>query len=201
MQRGTTVWLVRHAEALPPGTPDVPYDDRPLTARGQRDAAVLAGSFEGLEIDAVYSSPYPRAIATVEPLAQRRDLSIDILDDLRERKLVPGVVAEPEWLECLRRSWNDRDLRYKGGESHRQVRDRAFRVLGYLCAEHPTGTLVAGSHGGLMTIALSAIEPSVDLQFGLAMPMPAVYRIDHYESGWQFFREGTMAPSRQDPRP
>ena len=50
---------------------------------------------------------------------------------------------------------------------------------------HPSGTLVLGSHGNLIGLALHAFEPGVDFEFWAAMPMPAVYRLEFAGGGWR----------------
>ena len=60
--------LLRHAIAVPSGTPDVADDDRTLTARGRkrfRKAAQGLARIVGTP-DAVLSSPLPRALETAE---------------------------------------------------------------------------------------------------------------------------------------
>ena len=63
--------IVRHAIALPRGTPDVPDAERPLTPRGKRRfesaAKGLARTFP--RPDAVLTSPWKRARQTAEILA------------------------------------------------------------------------------------------------------------------------------------
>src|SRR5690242_21584269 len=44
-------------------------NDRPLSPKGRRDAAALAESMRAHRIDAVYCSPYPRALETGAPIA------------------------------------------------------------------------------------------------------------------------------------
>ena len=69
------VLLVRHAEAVPSGTPgwEERDDDRPLTDDGRQAAEELADELEPFVITGVYCSPYRRAIETVTPTAQRCD--------------------------------------------------------------------------------------------------------------------------------
>jgi phosphohistidine phosphatase len=64
--------IIRHATAVPRGTPDMPDDERPLTKRGERRFRAVA---EGLarivkRPDALLSSPLPRARRTAEVAAR-----------------------------------------------------------------------------------------------------------------------------------
>src|SRR6185369_3875548 len=76
------ILLVRHARA--PWSPD---ESGGLTPEGRRDAESLAEALRAEPVDAIYSSPFPIARETVEPLARRLELLIREEVDLRERRL------------------------------------------------------------------------------------------------------------------
>ena len=181
------VILVRHAEPVPPGTPgwEERDDDRPLNAEGEQAAAELADELDPYGLTAIYSSPYPRARQTVEPLAARRELPIQELADLRERLLDPAAPRD-DWREVLERSWADPDFALPGGESGREAQRRALAVLDLLRVHYPDGgRLLVASHGNLISLILQALEPGVDCAFHLAMPMPALYHLEHDGIGWR----------------
>lgn len=181
------VLLVRHAEAVPVGAPgwDAANDDeRPLTEAGRRAAQELADELEPYVITRVYSSPYRRAVETVEPTAERRALPITVLQDLRERRLTP--TQRDDWLEVLRAAWEDPDYALEGAESGRAAQMRGMGVLDLLRVRHPDGgRLLLGSHGNLISLILHALEPGVDADFHLAMPNPAIYHLEHDGLGWR----------------
>jgi 8-oxo-(d)GTP phosphatase len=56
--------------------------DRPLDARGRRQAKALPGLLAGYEIEAIYSSPYRRCVQTVAALAKARGLRVQERDEL-----------------------------------------------------------------------------------------------------------------------
>ncbi len=159
-------------------------DERPLTEEGRRAAEQLADELEPYVITSAYSSPYPRAIETVTPTAQRRGLEVHVLPDLRERRLSRGLTAD--WADQLARSWADPDYALEGAESGRQAQRRAMAVLDLLRARHADGgRLLIGCHGNLISLILQAFEPGVDHAFHLAMPMPAIYHLEHDGIGWR----------------
>ena len=166
--------LVRHAEAVAPSDPRQEQNDRPLAGAGHREAERLADELAAEAVAAIYSSPYPRAVQTVEPLARRLGLEIGLVDDLRERLLSPGALAD--WREELQRSWTDFGYALEHGESAAEAQRRVTEVLATLRRRHPGERIVVASHGNLIALALHAIAPeSVDFEFWAAMPTPAVY--------------------------
>lgn len=178
------VILVRHAEPLPVGTPDVADDDRALSDAGRDAAAELATELDDWDVTAIYSSPYPRALETVTALARRRGLDVQVLDDLRERRLSPEL--HDTWRDSLERSWADADFAMPGGESGRSAQRRAIGMLDLVRNRHPDGgRVVIGSHGNLISLMLQALEPDVGFDFHMAMPMPAVYRLTHDGARWR----------------
>ena len=178
------VLLVRHAEPVAIGTPDIADDDRPLTEAGRSAAQELAVELDGWEITAIYSSPYARAVETVSVLAQRRGIGVQLINDLRERRL--SLEPHDEWRASLQRSWTDADFALPGAESGRDAQRRAVAILDLLRVRHPDGgRLVIGSHGNLISLILQALEPDVGYDFHMAMPMPALYRITHDGLRWR----------------
>ena len=62
------LYLIRHAPAVPSGTPGIPDDERPLTPRGEKRWKRAARGVARLlkRPDALLSSPLPRAWRTAE---------------------------------------------------------------------------------------------------------------------------------------
>ena len=191
------VILVRHAGAVAPGTVGFAEDDRPLSEAGQAAAVELADELEPYQLTAVYSSPYPRAVETVTPTARRRGLQVQLLSDLRERRLSSAPL--PDWRAHLEHGWLDPDYALEGGESGRTAQRRAVAILDLLRSRHPDGgRLLLGSHGNLISLILKALEPDVDFSFHMAMPMPAVYRLTHDGIGWRVMGGHGFRPVAHD---
>jgi 2,3-bisphosphoglycerate-dependent phosphoglycerate mutase len=180
------VILVRHARAVPPGSLgwEKRDSDRPLTEEGLRNAAELAIELEPYVLYAIYSSPYKRALQTVEPTARIRAMRVNQLADLRERLLAPVLSAG--WQEHVRRSWEDPDYAAPGGETARAAQRRGIGTLDLLRVRHPDGgAILVSSHGNLIALILQAFEPRIGLAFAQAMPMPAIYHLEHDGIGWR----------------
>lgn len=177
-----TIYLIRHAHPVMPGTPGYSEHDRPLSETGARDVHALALEFQRVTLDAVYSSPYLRAVQTVRPLADQFGLEVGLLDDLRERTLSPE--PRSDWLEQIKRTWENVDYRLSGGESNRDARIRGLQALETVRNKHLAGTVALGSHGNLIAITLNALDARVNFDVWQAMPMPAVYRLEFHD-GWR----------------
>ena len=187
--------LVRHAQAVPIGTPpwEENDDDRPLTEEGLRDADDLALELDPYHLSAVYSSPYRRAVQTVTPTAARRFLEVQPLDDLRERRL--AAAPRDDWPDLLARAWADPEWAAPGGESGRDALLRGMRALDLLRARHSLGgRLLVGSHGNLISLILQSLEPAVDHAFHVGMPNPAVFQLEHDGVGWRVMGGHGFAP-------
>ncbi len=93
------LYLLRHGIAVPHGSPGIEDDDRPLTRAGRQSMRVVARGLKrlGLGLDAIVSSPLPRAKKTAEIVARRLRLEdrLEFSDALRA-----GVSADSvaEWL-------------------------------------------------------------------------------------------------------
>jgi 2,3-bisphosphoglycerate-dependent phosphoglycerate mutase len=195
--RPLDIILVRHAEPVPIGAPGVTDDDRGLTESGAAAAEELAVELEGFEVTAIYCSPYARAVETVTPLARRRNLEVQVLDDLRERRL--SLEPLDDWRATLEQAWTDADFTTPGGESGRDAQRRAVALLDLLRTRHPDGgRLVLGSHGNLISLILQALEPEVDFAFHMAMPNPAIYRLTHDGVRWRVMGGHGFAPVEDD---
>lgn len=180
------VVLVRHAASVPPGTPgwEQRDDERPLSEEGLRQADDLAFELDPYGLSAVYTSPYARSIQTVTPIARRRGMDVQVLADLRERRLT--LALRDDWAKVLARSWTDPSFALPGTESAQAAQRRGIGVLDLLRVRHADGgRLLVGSHGNLISLILQSFEPAVDFDFHLAMPVPAIYHLEHDGIGWR----------------
>ena len=126
--------------------------DAPLTSIGHEMAEAFAESYASVEWSAIYSSPMRRALDTAGPLARKRGVAVEVVDDLRE-------VAYGDWEGILedevRRRW-PREYSWwaadpatrssPGGESGLDVAARALRSLDRIRTTHETGRVLVVSH-------------------------------------------------------
>jgi 2,3-bisphosphoglycerate-dependent phosphoglycerate mutase len=183
----SVVLLIRHGAPEPPvpGSSGEKDDERPLTSEGLLAAERLAERMRAEPITAVFSSPYRRAVETVQPIASIHTLPVRTFDDLRERRLSPTPLAESAFLEALRRSREDPAFALPGGESANEVRLRGLRVLDRVRRDTPSGIAVAGTHGGLISILRWHLGEEFTIDEALAEPMLAIYSFRWDRDSWR----------------
>ncbi len=111
------LYLIRHATAVPHGTPDYPDDaQRPLTDEGVAEARQVGKGLKRLKLDIhlVVTSPYLRARQTAEEVARIFGLadSIEELDELRSE------VKPSETSQALKRLSKREQVLFVGHEPH-----------------------------------------------------------------------------------
>ena len=164
----TRLHLVRHAHAE-----WQPNEGRPLSLRGRSDARRVADLLAPRRPVAVYSSPARRARETVQGVATRCGLEPVIVDDLREREL-PALPPE-EFEGAVRASWEEPDRAMEGAEPNRPAQARGRAALLEIASRHPGESVVVGTHGNLLALALGALDPAYGYPFWRELSSPDVY--------------------------
>src|SRR5207249_4242404 len=94
--------------------------------------------------------------------------------------------ARAEWFDHLERSWTNPDYEPPGSETGRAAQRRALRVLDLLRAHYrAAGGVLVSPTETLIPRMLQAFGPGVDFTFHLAMPLPALYHLEHDGIGWR----------------
>ena len=161
--------LIRHCATSSQGP------EAPLTAAGAADAVALIPRLAALGPDALYSSPYARARATIAPFAEQSGMPIIADVRLRERLLAEPAVED--WMDQLRRSFNDWSYRAPGGESLDDAQGRALAALAEIDARGHRLPAVA-SHGNLISSILATANPAFGFDDWQAIRTPDLFEIE-----------------------
>ena len=161
--------LIRHCQS----TGSRP--DSPLSDAGAKAAEALVARLHELAADAVYSSPYERAQATVRPFATSAGLSIGLDDRLRERVLSDREL-ENRW-DHVRRSFAEPDYRAPGGESLNETMQRAIAALADIAAAGHRLPVVA-SHRTLTASVLRSMDPAFGFEQLLDLRTPDLFEVE-----------------------
>lgn len=167
------IYLVRHAESQPDA--GIPEPLWPLSMRGRMQAQELASFLKEIEPHHLYSSPYPRAVDTLRPLADQLNLEIKLDFDLRERKLTEGF--RTDWLELLQRSWSDFEFALESCESGRMAQTRVVESVRRIAGCHAGLRVVLASHGNAIGLVLNQARPSFGFEQWRGLRNPDVRQV------------------------
>lgn len=165
----TQILLIRHGQSE--GNAEGRFGGHtatPLSPRGHKQAKATAKALASESIVAIYSSDLHRATQTAEPLSTLTRLPIKATNAFRERSVgvMEGLTFEdaaqqhPEQYAALLR--RDFDHVLAGGESYRQLLDRAQQKLDEIVEMHRGGSVVVFSHTGTICILVLHLMGALD---------------------------------------
>ena len=170
----TVTILLRHGDTrLSPEHRFSGLSDEPLSADGTRQVNAAAHRLaSGARIDAIVSSPLPRAAATAEIVADELALTAATDDDLRETDFgewegLTFTEIQNRWPEAVVAWQHDPQQAPPGGESFADTACRVNRACERILREHPGQTVLVVSHITPIKIMLCR---------ALGAPLLALYR-------------------------
>lgn len=152
----TRLLLVRHGEtsANVAGRMQGRGDD-PLTTLGQQQVRAIAERLkrEAHPVTALYTSPLGRARLTADAIGAALGVTPQLRDGLQEINL--GTLEGASSAELAAVIAAGPDSRYPEGESLREFVERTVGTMAGLVAAHPGETIVAVTHGGVISNVLA----------------------------------------------
>ena len=155
----TRVCLIRHGETDWNVEKRIQgHTDIPLNETGRAQALAMAFNAAHQRFHAIYSSDLVRTLETAKVLAQREDMEVKLLPQLRERHygLFQGITAEQgarlypvAYAHYLAR---DLDYDFETGESLRMFAQRVEDAIDWLVRHHSGQTIAAVSHSGVLDV-------------------------------------------------
>jgi broad specificity phosphatase PhoE len=170
----TTIYIVRHAHS--DWTSDHSDNGRPLSEAGVEAAKVLAARLAPLPIAAIYSSPYRRSVDTVAPLAERLNVRLELVPNLREREL--PVVPASEFHGLVENTWRSPAESVGGGESNIRAQARGLDVTRTVLERHPGQHVVVATHGNLLALIVNGLDSVSGYEFWRRLSFPDIYRLE-----------------------
>ncbi|WP_419393994.1 histidine phosphatase family protein [Cytobacillus praedii] len=168
----TRLYFVRHAHSI--YTPD--ERQRPLSDRGLLDAEKTTKLLLAENIDYVISSPYKRAIQTVEGIAKYIGKEIIIEEGFKERKLSEGPVKDFDL--AIKKVWDVPSFSWKGGESNQTAQTRGVHATIQLLNRFEGKRIVIGTHGNIMVLIMNFFEKKYNFEFWKELSMPDIYKLE-----------------------
>ena len=162
------MYIVRHcqAEGQPP--------ESPLTDLGFEQAQNLVDFFQDIDIDRIISSPFVRAIQTVEPLSKTKGIAIEVDQRLSERIL--STMDLTDWLTKLQETFLDLELKFDGGESSQEAMNRIVNVIEEVVSSESENTLIV-SHGNIISLLLMKYNQEFDFNCWKNLSNPDVFTL------------------------
>jgi probable phosphoglycerate mutase len=169
MSTTTHVLLIRHGQSEGNAAGRFGgHTTTPLSQKGREQAQKTARALASESFNAIYTSDLPRAVETASPLAELSGLELRITDAFRERSVgvMEGLTFEeaaeqhPEQYAALLR----RDMEHVllGGESYRQLLDRASRKLDEALQQNKGGRIAIFTHTGTICILALHLMGALD---------------------------------------
>lgn len=171
----TTLYLIRHAQALP--LPEQAEPDWALSPTGERQACALVPVLQPFGIRRLYCSPYRRCRATFAPFAGQAGLDVALDSGLRERRISGAWVGD--FRDAWRRSWEDFSYALEGGESSLVCRARIAAAVQAIVARHAGETIGVGSHGNAIGLFMNHVDPAFGLAEASRLRTPEVLKVLH----------------------
>lgn len=165
----THLYFIRHAHSVY----STDERNRPLSKQGFQDAQKVAEALREEKIDHVLSSPYKRAIQTVEVLAEELGQEVKVYEDFKERLL--SKVAVADFQAAIDRVWEDEQFAFPGGESNQDAQKRGVAQLTEVLKLYEGKRTAIGMHGNLMVLIMNYFDASYHVDFWRKLQMPDIY--------------------------
>jgi Fructose-2,6-bisphosphatase len=173
----TLIYFVRHGES-----PKTEGNERTrgLTDKGLSDARNITELLKNERIDIFISSPYRRAILTIEDAAMAENKEVIVFEDLRELVFIGGDKIYPDsgLHSLVTRMYSNQDFYLPGGESITCCLDRAVTVFRSILTKYKGKKIVIGTHGLIMTLIMGYYDPQFNLEFLMKTSKPDIYRME-----------------------
>jgi probable phosphoglycerate mutase len=130
-----------------------------LNEEGRAQAATLAQQLAEVPLAAIYSSPLERTLETAQPLAETRDLTVEVREGL-------GEARYGDWTGRSLKELQGEELwpvvqvypggaRFPGGESMREVQARLVAEIDAIRDAHAGQTVAVVSHSDPIKMAVA----------------------------------------------
>lgn len=177
-----SIYLIRHCEA------EGQSPDAPLTEKGFAQANELSDFLSAIKVDRVISSPFLRAIQTIKPFAENKNIEIEMDSRLTERILSSTLF--PDWMDKLEATFNDMNVKYEGGESSHEAMNRIVEVANHILSSDSENTIIV-AHGVILSLLLNRYDKNFGFEQWKNLSNPDVYVLRtskndaHYQRLWK----------------
>jgi len=144
----------------------------PLTEEGVMLANDLKSFFLNKNITNIYTSPYIRAVQTIEPTANLLKINMVLEDNLRERTVGTWV---DNFSDFSLNQWNNFEYKLENGESLNEVQQRMLIAYDDILKKEKSNIIISGHGTSLATLFNSISGGDFGFKEFNQMNMPDIY--------------------------
>ncbi|HGH7178694.1 TPA: histidine phosphatase family protein [Bacillus luti] len=173
----TYIYMVRHGES-----PKLEGNERTrgLTEKGSLDAHRVTDILKTEEIDAFISSPYNRAVLTIEKTAGFYEKEILIYENLKECMFLSEdqIISDKEVYPLVKKMFSNQNFALTEGESYKDCQRRVVKVLKEILMDFQGQKIVIGTHGLVMTQMMNYFDNQYEFEFLIHTSKPDIYKLE-----------------------
>ncbi|MGW5983044.1 histidine phosphatase family protein [Bacillus mycoides] len=173
----TYIYMVRHGES-----PKLEGNERTrgLTEKGILDAHRVTEILETEGIDTFISSPYKRAMLTIEKSANYHEKEIVVYENLKECRFLSEdkIISDKEVYPLVKKMFSNPAFTLTGGESYVDCQRRVVKILKEILMDFQGHKIVVGTHGLVMTLMMNYFDNQYGLEFLMNTSKPDVYKLE-----------------------
>jgi 2,3-bisphosphoglycerate-dependent phosphoglycerate mutase len=172
----TYIYMVRHGQS--PKT-EGSESTRGLTDKGMADARKVTALLKDEGIGVFLSSPYKRAVLTIEELAAASGKQVEAWEELKETVFMGDdrIYPDDELLPLVKRMYAEPEFAPSGGESLQACRVRAADAVKTILDRYKGQRIAIGTHGLIMTLMMEYLDSQYGLEFLLKTSKPDIYKL------------------------
>ncbi|EJS71972.1 MULTISPECIES: histidine phosphatase family protein [Bacillus] len=173
----TYIYMVRHGES---SKLEGSERTRGLTEKGSLDAHRVTDILKTEGIDTFISSPYTRAVLTIEKTANFYEKEILIYENLKECIFSSGdqVISDKEVYPLVKKMFSNPDFALMEGESYKDCQRRVVKVLKEILMDFQGQKIVIGTHGLVMTLMMNYFDKQYGFEFLIHTSKPDIYKLE-----------------------
>ncbi|AWE07163.1 histidine phosphatase family protein [Lysinibacillus sp. 2017] len=173
------LYIIRHCAA------EGQAPDANLTEDGEKMSHELSKRLADYEIELVVSSPYKRAIDTIKPFVSEHNIEWKIDERLKERILSSENLSD--WLEKLKQTYEDQNLKFTEGESSNEATERIIGLVNELLSSNHSSAAII-THGNIMSLLLNHYRKDFGFDEWQLLSNPDVFLLEMLEESIQLKR-------------
>lgn len=176
----TYIYMVRHGES-----PKLDGGERTrgLTEKGSLDVHKVTDILKTEGIDTFISSPYKRAVLTIEKTANLYEREILIYENLKECMFSSGdqVISDKEVYPLVQKMFSNPGYALAEGESYADCQRRVVKVLKEILMDFQGQKIVMGTYGLVMTLMMNYFDKQYGFEFLMNTSKPDIYKMEFKE--------------------